>query len=60
MDDWIYPIVDPARALGVDEHLDHDTGLLDKNGDKIYRQPRPIGFGRDNEWRTSSYLPHKS
>lgn len=27
-----------------------DIGLLDSNGDTIYRFPIPIGFGRDEEW----------
>lgn len=27
-----------------------DTGLVDSSGNKIYRFPPPIGFGRDNEW----------
>lgn len=36
--------------LDVPEHLPHDTGLIDLNGDPILRAPRPIGFGRDAEW----------
>lgn len=34
----------------VDEHVPTFTGLLDPNGDEIWRDPRPIGFGRDGEW----------
>ncbi|WP_379487482.1 hypothetical protein [Novosphingobium soli] len=26
------------------------TGLLDASGNEIWRLPRPIGFGRDDEW----------
>jgi hypothetical protein len=32
------------------EHVATDTGLLDANGDPIMRAPRPIGFGRMEEW----------
>ena len=32
------------------DHEATDTGLLDVNGDPIMRAPRPIGFGRDDEW----------
>lgn len=34
----------------VPEHEEAFTGLLDVFGDEIWRQPRPIGFGRDREW----------
>lgn len=34
----------------VAEHVAADTGLLDANGEIIWRDPRPIGFGRDEEW----------
>jgi len=27
------------------------TGLLDKNGNEIWRAPNPVGFGRDGEWK---------
>ena len=27
-----------------------DTGLLDGNGDTIWRAPLPIGFGRMEDW----------
>lgn len=27
-----------------------DTGLLTTTGDRIYRLPPPIGFGRDADW----------
>lgn len=26
------------------------TGLLDSDGEPIWRAPNPIGFGRDDEW----------
>lgn len=28
----------------VPEHVATDTGLLDRNGERIMRAPRPIGF----------------
>lgn len=31
--------------LQVDESTPQETGLLDKNGDPLYRLPDPIGFG---------------
>lgn len=36
--------------ISVDEHVATFTGLLDANGDEIWIEPRPIGFGRDDEW----------
>ncbi|CAM8655303.1 hypothetical protein MCEMIE4_03129 [Sphingobium cupriresistens] len=27
-----------------------ETGLLDADGNSIFRLPNPIGFGRDEEW----------
>lgn len=36
--------------LNVDGPKYEDTGLIDKDGNPICRLPRPIGFGRDNEW----------
>lgn len=27
-----------------------ETGLLDADGNAIFRLPNPIGFGRDEEW----------
>ncbi len=41
------PLLPPISAP---EHEAVDTGLLDANGDPIMRAPRPIGFGRDDEW----------
>ena len=37
-------------SLEVSDHEAAFTGLLDERGDEIWRQPRPIGFGRDREW----------
>ena len=36
--------------ISVPEHEATDTGILDANGDPIMRAPRPIGFGRMEEW----------
>jgi hypothetical protein len=36
--------------LSVPEHEPIDTGLLDMAGYSIFRAPRPIGFGRMEEW----------
>jgi hypothetical protein len=36
--------------IGVPEHVATDTGLVDKRGDPIMRAPRPVGFGRMEEW----------
>lgn len=50
----------PIDNLSVSDHENHPTGLLDKDGLLLYRQRRPIGFGRDNEWLKPKYLLHKS
>lgn len=34
----------------VDEHVSRFTGLLDESGNEIWIDPRPIGFGRDDDW----------
>lgn len=36
--------------ITVDEHVATDTGLLDVDGNEIWRAPNPVGFGRDEEW----------
>lgn len=48
--DWDYdpPLV--LNHLSVDEFPYEPTGVLTPEGDMIYRCPRPIGFGRDDEW----------
>lgn len=35
-------------SINVDGHTPTPTGVLNKDGKMIYRQPRPIGFGRDD------------
>lgn len=37
-------------SLDVPDHTPTWTGLLDLNEDPIMRAPRPIGFGRDEDW----------
>jgi hypothetical protein len=37
-------------ALTVNDATPQFTGILDFEGYPIVRLPRPIGFGRDNEW----------
>ena len=46
-----------AWDVGAQSHVpdvpDHEatfTGPLDHTGGEIWREPRPIGFGRDDEW----------
>lgn len=34
----------------VDDHKPTFTGLLDENGEEIWRSPRSIGFGRRDGW----------
>lgn len=42
---------EPSRnVVEVPEHEPVFTGLLDADGGEIWREPRPIGFGRDSEW----------
>lgn len=36
--------------LSVPDHEPTDTGLINLNGETIWRAPNPIGFGRDDEW----------
>lgn len=36
--------------LSVSDHRPVDTGLLDVRGEAIFRAPRPVGFGRMEEW----------
>lgn len=37
-------------SIDVCDHEAVDTGLLDADGNAIWRAPNPIGFGRDSEW----------
>jgi hypothetical protein len=42
---------EPARHdIFVSDAAPIDTGLLDAEGNAIFRMPNPIGFGRDEEW----------
>ncbi|MFS0736915.1 hypothetical protein ABC347_07685 [Sphingomonas sp. 1P06PA] len=36
--------------LTVPDHESVDTGLLWADGSTIWRDPNPIGFGRNDEW----------
>lgn len=36
--------------ISVPDHVATDTGLLDARGERIWRSPRPVGFGRTDEW----------
>lgn len=42
-----YPL---TPDISVPDHEPVDTGLVDSRGDAIMRAPRPVGFGRDEEW----------
>lgn len=42
------PRLDGNRT--VCDHTKIETGLLDIHGNKLYRAPNPMGFGKDNEW----------
>ena len=37
-------------SLDVDGPAEIDTGLITATGERIYRMPPPVGFGRDDEW----------
>lgn len=37
-------------SITVDEHVAIDTGIMDADGNSIWRAPNPVGFGRDEEW----------
>lgn len=39
-----------APSITVDEHVAVDTGIMDADGNSIWRAPNPVGFGRDDEW----------
>lgn len=50
-DDDYWPETAPfITSLTVSDHEAADTGLLDADGNTIWRLPNPIGFGRDDEW----------
>jgi hypothetical protein len=48
-DEW-YDREPFITSVTVCDHEATDTGLLDARGDGIWRAPRPVGFGRDDEW----------
>lgn len=45
---WDAPIC--ANMPTISDHEAINTGLLDANGQTIWRAPNPVGFGRDDEW----------
>jgi hypothetical protein len=51
-DDLEFYDLDPRRTpeLFVSEHLPTPIGVLTAQGEMVYKSPRPIGFGRMNEW----------
>lgn len=49
-DESFSPDPSPTPSLTVDDHEATDTGLLAASGDRIWRAPNPMGFGRDAEW----------
>jgi hypothetical protein len=50
VDDFIADEPPLLPSLSVDDHLAVFTGLLDAEGEEIWRTPNPMGFGRDAEW----------
>ncbi len=49
-DEWHDNDAPLLPSIEVPEHETIDTGLLDVAGEKIWRAPNPLGFGRDDEW----------
>ncbi len=49
-DDDVWPVDIAGHIPSVSDHHATNTGILDANGDPIMRAPRPIGFGRDEDW----------
>jgi len=49
-DEYFAPEPSQAICITVHDHDAIDTGLLDAQGDSIWRAPWPMGFGRDEEW----------
>lgn len=47
-DAWDAPVCEHIPT--VSDHEPVDTGLLDADGNTIWRAPNPIGFGKDEEW----------
>lgn len=36
--------------IEVPEHYAVFTGLIDAKGNEIWREPNPMGFGKDEDW----------
>ena len=49
-DETYSPDPGPLPCLNVPDHEATDPGLLDMDGNPIMRAPRPIGFGRMEDW----------
>ena len=49
-DDWPECDNPLLPSLSVDDHEAVFTGLVDAKGEQIWRQPNPMGFGRDSDW----------
>ena len=49
VEDDVYRTVS-VSDLHVPDHVATPTGILDVNGDMFYRNPRPMGFGREFDW----------
>lgn len=49
-DDEYWPEPQTVTNLEVADHEATDTGLLDADGNIIWRLPNPMGFGKDDEW----------
>lgn len=45
---WTADRIQPVPQVSDHQHV--DTGLVDRNGNSIWRSPNPIGFGKDEEW----------
>ena len=48
--DWFNDDSPLCPSLYVDDNVTIDTGLLWADGETIWREPNPLGFGRDGEW----------
>lgn len=44
------PMTPLLTSIEVCDHEATDTGLLDADGNTVWRAPLPVGFGRDEEW----------
>jgi hypothetical protein len=48
--DWLVKEPIKQETPIVPEHIATPTGIFSSSGKMIYREPRPIGFMRDEEW----------